>query len=67
MVKVAKKIKDCPAELISLVDKPRAWRFKATEVLIEFGNDIKMLKRECAAVIGLAILILGVLAKLAIG
>lgn len=62
-----KKEEDCPDGLISLVNKPKEWRMEATRILIEFGHDIKTLKRECAAVLGLAILILGVLVKLAIG
>lgn len=59
--------KDCAEGLIKLVNKPNAWRMEATHVLIDFGHDIKTLKRECAAVLGLAILILGVMVKLAIG
>jgi hypothetical protein len=59
--------KDCPDGLIKLINRPKDWRLEATKVLIEFGQDIKALKRECAAVIGLTILILGVLVKLAVG
>jgi len=59
--------KDCAEGLIKLVNNPKAWRMEATHVLIDFGHDIKTLKMECAAVLGLAILILGVMVKLAIG
>ena len=63
----AKEEEDCPAALIKLVEQPKAWRYEATKILIEFGSDIKTLKRECTAVLALVILILGVLVKLALG
>lgn len=62
-----KEEKDCAEGLIRLVNKPKDWRMEATHVLIDFGHDIKTLKRECTAVLGLAILILGVMVKLALG
>jgi len=65
--KAKEEEQDCPAALIKLVEQPKAWRYEATKILIEFGHDIKTLKRECTAVLALAILILGVLVKLAMG
>ena len=67
MDKAKEEEQDCPAALIKLVEQPKAWRYEATKILIGFGQDLKTLKRENKALIGLAILILGVLVKIAMG
>lgn len=56
-----------PFGLMDLVDKAKPWRVAASKMLIEQYYEIKSLKREVYAVLGLTIAILGVLIKLAIG
>jgi len=55
------KKKDCAYELIGLESKPKQWRKVATKEMIKQGNDISMLKKEMAAVIGLLVTILSVI------
>lgn len=49
-----------PLSLIALCRKPLKWRVEATRVLINNSQRIKTLQLEVSAVIGLAVLILGV-------
>lgn len=56
-----------PLDLIALSGKPKRWRLHATRILIKHNHRLKILQLEIGALIGLSMLILGVLVKLALG
>ncbi len=57
--------KDCPFQLIPLTDKPKAWREEASRVLIEYYYELKAIKKENKVIIGILMLILGCMIRLA--
>jgi len=66
-------LKDCPSELLQYLDKPKAWRVKATQEIIGLSDKIKdvkkelsFVKKETGAVIALAVLILSIVVKSAL-
>lgn len=61
-----KNDKNCALKLIGLVDQPKAWRVQASKVLIDFEHKIRRIEVQTKAVIGLCVIILGVLIKLAV-
>lgn len=55
-----------PLNLIALAGKPKKWREAATRILIRQSQRIKTIQLEVGAIIGLSVLILTVLVKLAL-
>ena len=62
-----KKQEDCPMALIDLIGKPKLWRREASKVLISQDQKLRRLEWMVGGSISLAILILTIIAKLALG
>lgn len=66
--------KDCPKDLIGCIPDTEKWKVRATQELINLDakykdcmRELKFIKKEVVAVVGLSTLILGVLVKIMVG
>lgn len=61
------KKRDGAYSLIGLDSKPKQWRAVATKALIKQENKLQSISRETRVSIALAITILGIIIKMALG